>query len=98
MKSFISFCVLFFLFITIASVQAQYTKRDVSKLQIGMTTEEVKALFGRPDHINKYGGPKGEEQQWVYRESRHQSLYVYFENDRYNGYYQRVGEKPGRLP
>jgi outer membrane protein assembly factor BamE (lipoprotein component of BamABCDE complex) len=66
---------------------AQYVKRDVSKLQVGMTTEEVKSLFGRPDHINRYDGPRGEEQQWVYKEGRNQHLYIYFENGLYNGYY-----------
>ncbi len=97
-KFFVIALILFSFLIVCVSVQAQYLKRDVSKLQVGMTTDEVKSLFGRPNHINKYGGPRGEEQQWVYKESRSQDLYLYFEDGRYNGYYQRTGEKPSRLP
>ena len=86
--------VVFVIFTTAIVADAQrYIRRDLSKLQVGMTTDEVRSLFGRPDHINKYGTPKGEEQQWVYREGRNQDLYIYFENGVYNGYYQRTGEK-----
>jgi len=68
-------------------VHAQlYIKRDVGKLQVGMTTDEVRNLFGRPHHINTYSEPRGEIQQWVYKESRFSSLYVYFLDGAYFTY------------
>ncbi len=90
--------VVFSLLFVSTQVQAQFVKRDVSKLQVGMTTDQVRNEIGRPNHINKYGTSKGEEQQWVYQEGRYQSLYIYFENGLYTGYYQRMGEKGRNIP
>jgi len=85
-------------FITIAPLlQAQRIKHDVTKIQAGMTTDEVRNIFGRPHEINTRSGPKGETQQWVYTEGKSQYLFLYFENGIYTGEYSRHGEKR-RLP
>jgi len=90
--------ILFFYFALTLPVQAQYIKRDVAKVQAGMTFSEIKNAFGRPSEINTSGGPGGEIQQWVYIEGRDRYLYIYFEDGVYNGRYSRYGERPSRLP
>ncbi len=79
------------LVVTTASAQT-YVKKDLSKIAYGMTTDEVRNIFGRPDHINTSAGPRGELQQWVYREGRYKQLYLYFNDGRFTSY-DRVGER-----
>jgi len=69
-----------------------YIKKDLSKIQYDMTIDEVKSIFGRPDHINFYGGRHGETQQWIYKEGRYKELILYFDNGKLSSY-QRFGEK-----
>ncbi len=86
---FLTFVVLFFS----ASIgQAQYIKHDVSKLQTGMNTEEVRNLFGRPLEINRHGDAQSETQQWVYQEGRSQYLFIYFKDGIYTDW-SRYGER-----
>ena len=97
-KIFLFAWALLFLFILIAPAQAQYYKRDVGRIQSGMTVSEVRNALGRPHEINTRTGPRGETQQWVYYEGRTQMLLLYFEGGVYTGDYSRLGEKPSRLP
>jgi len=48
------------------------------KIRIGMTSDQVKAAWGRPYKINTSQGSYGVHEQWVMYESG--SDYVYFEN------------------
>jgi hypothetical protein len=46
------------------------------KIHIGMTTKQVLASWGTPDHVNTSRYSSGLHEQWVYNDSN----YVYFEN------------------
>ena len=48
------------------------------QIHIGMTSEQVRAAWGRPYHINRTSNTYGESEQWVMHEMG--SSYVYFEN------------------
>jgi hypothetical protein len=45
------------------------------QVSIGMTSDEVKASWGAPEHINKDIGSWGVHEQWIYGDQ-----YLYFEN------------------
>ena len=45
------------------------------KVQIGMTAEQVRFAWGKPEKNNQTVGPWGTHEQWVYGSS-----YLYFEN------------------
>lgn len=45
------------------------------KIRIGMTADQVRAAWGKPDKINSTTSAFGDTQQWVYGES-----YVYVDN------------------
>jgi hypothetical protein len=56
---------------------------DSSKLRIGMTMEEARAVLGSsPERINRTIASTGERIQWVYHWEPNRHLYVYFEDDR----------------
>ena len=48
------------------------------KIYVGMTTDQVRAAWGRPYKINSSSYKNSEHEQWVMSESG--STYVYFEN------------------
>lgn len=92
MKKMIALAVVASLVIAVAAEAQVYLKRDITKLEVGMNTDQVRSAFGRPSHINRYGNPPNETQQWIYKEGRYKELYLYFENGLFKSY-QRFGEK-----
>lgn len=86
--------ILIFIYLFTMQAQAQYVKRDISKIQQGMTADQVRNEMGRPHRLNTYG----DTEQWIYHEGAYRDLYIYFENGLYTGYYQRMGEKPRNIP
>lgn len=46
------------------------------KIHIGMTTAQVRASWGKPEHVNRTVNQYGHSEQWVYS-----CQYVYFEDD-----------------
>ena len=57
---------------------------DTSKLQIGMTHDQVIAAIGQPTTINHSTDANGTQEQWIYQpvqsEFSGKTVYVYFEN------------------
>lgn len=51
------------------------------KICLGMTKEQVRLSWGRPDDINRTVGSWGTHEQWIYRRGEYKSQYLYFEND-----------------
>lgn len=50
-------------------------------IHIGMTKEQVKANWGKPNSINRSAGSWGVHEQWVYNWwSEYEGYYLYFEN------------------
>src|SRR5262249_13909983 len=47
-----------------------------NRLLLGMTSEQVTLVMGKPMQINQTGGHSGSREQWVYTEH----MYLYFEN------------------
>lgn len=48
------------------------------KVVLGMTTEEVKLSWGRPDDINRTSNVYTTSEQWVYRGDNFKNSYLYF--------------------
>lgn len=51
-------------------------------IEIGMTEDEVKLIYGPPDDINRNGGSWGLAEQWVYENGPEKDEFLYFENGR----------------
>jgi hypothetical protein len=80
---------------SIGYVEAQthrHWRYDLSKLEYGMSTDEVRRTWGRPDHFNRYADRGREVQQWIYRETEQISIYLYFVNGSFSSY-QTFGDK-----
>jgi hypothetical protein len=45
------------------------------KIVLGMTEEQVKLSWGKPERINRTVTRRGEREQWIYGDT-----YLYFEN------------------
>lgn len=50
------------------------------ELKTGMTTHMVFYAWGRPDAINESASPDGVREQWLYKQPRSKTRYLYFQN------------------
>jgi hypothetical protein len=71
----------------IANIKAKKWPADIEKavidkkIRLGMTDEQVRMAWGKPETVNRSVGSWGRHEQWVYG-----STYLYFENDLLKSY------------
>lgn len=70
--------------------QPKFIKKGVTKdyeIEIGMTDEQVRKSWGRPNQINRTVGEWGVHEQWIYGDVlKGNARYLYFENGVFTSY------------
>ena len=56
-------------------------KQNFEAVRAGMTAAQARGVLGDPDKVNRSRTATGESEQWIYRQGRNRSQYVYFRND-----------------
>src|SRR5256885_13402199 len=77
---------------TVREVHQVLSEEYISKLQVGMSREEVRRLVGRPSHVGFSDFTDEEIWSWRYREWKVRTMDLYVQFDRPTGALKRVSK------